>query len=281
MNHIEFQCLLKGLGISLRGSELDALMSRFDADSDGSIDMHEFFAYMESEKVLLSSDLPLEADHSQNSSSSSSNNIITKGKLQIPQHRRSTRTRPSSSSPPLASSGSKQHSHHHKGWGEQDQGQTYDPPPPYFRSNRDRSPAPQISSTIRTKGGTGVGIDRNSLRSEYRGRDRNDDVGRNDYDDNGKASRYNSRYRNRERESERDRNSEREGEEDRYANHVRTEEEIVGRQWHSTHRHNSDNSSSHLQIRNKDAVSSADSTWAARMLHAQELIERRLGRSYY
>lgn len=104
LNHIEFQRLLKCLGISLRGSELDALMSRFDADNDGSIDMHEFFAFMESEVVQLLSDSQLEADHLQNSSSNSNNNIIKKGNLQIPQHRRSTRTLTFSSTQPLAAS---------------------------------------------------------------------------------------------------------------------------------------------------------------------------------
>jgi hypothetical protein len=128
---------------------------------------------------------------------------------------------------------------------------------------------------------SGIWIGRNRPRSEYGGRDRNGDVGRNDHDDNGKASRCNSRHRNRDSESERDRYSEREREKDGYAHHAITEEEIVDRQWHSTHHQNSDNSSSHLQIRKKDAVSSADSAWASRMLHAQELIERRLGRGYY
>ena len=63
LNRKEFAHLLWSFGISLSDSELLTLMDRFDADSDGSIDMIEFFEFIEKEKHSLHLDPRQDAQH--------------------------------------------------------------------------------------------------------------------------------------------------------------------------------------------------------------------------
>ena len=59
----EFAHLLYSFGISLSDSELVTLMDRFDDDGDDSIDMHEFFEFIENERHSLHLDPQQDTHH--------------------------------------------------------------------------------------------------------------------------------------------------------------------------------------------------------------------------
>ena len=245
LNQNEFKHLLESFGISLRGSEREVLMDRFDKDNDGSMDMHEFFAFIEAEKALLHSD----PQHSSNSIRKGKHS--TKGDFLSSSQHRSPQMRSSSSTPLLASKGDKGHSFHGRGKDDQNQVKrpTRGPPPPSCcRSTVDCAPAPPPYDYQASMMDLGTS-------KKIRGREKDDsdlEIVIDDYDDSdsGWGLRCNSRHRNSERKNEAD------------AAYAITEEK--------------DEEESEDDSQSKD-----DCLWAAKMLHAQEQLEKRLGSGYY
>ena len=231
-------------------------MDRFDRDNDGSMDMHEFFAFIESEKVLLHSDPQLDAEHPQHSNSSSSGSIRkgkhnAKGDFFSHSQHRSPQMRSSSSIPPLVSMGNKGHYYHGRGEDDQNQGQRQSrgpPPPPYYRSTVDCAPAPAPPPYDDHLSTMDLGISRKPPKRQIRRGERVEDlkIVINDYDDSRGALRCNSRHRNSVRKNVAD------------ASYTIAEKESE-----------------------EDSQSKDDCLWAAKMLHAQEQLEKRIGSGYF
>lgn len=252
LNHSEFKHLLESFGISLRGLERETLMDRFDRDNDGSMDMHEFFAFIESEKALLHLDPQLDAKHPQHSKSSSSvrkGKHNTKGDLLSYSQHRSPQMRSSSSTPLLASKGNRINCYHGRGEDDQNQvkRQTRGPsPPPYYRSTVDCAPAPPPYDFQASEMDLGIGRKPRRGQTRREERDEDLDIVIDDYDDSGWALRCNSRHRNSERKNVAD------------TAYAVAEEESE-----------------------EDSQRKDDCSWAVKMLHAQEQLEKRLGSGYY
>ena len=159
----------------------------------------------------------------------------------------------SSSTSPLASKGSKGHSFHGRGKDDQNQGKRQTrgpPPPPYYRSTVDCAPAPPPYDYQASM--MDLGISRKTLNRQIRRGERDEDlqIVIDDYDDSDSewALRCNFRHMSSERKNEAD------------AAYTITEEE---------------------EESEDDSQSKDDCLWAAKMLHAQEQLEKRLGSGYY
>ena len=286
LNRKEFAHLLYSFGISLSDSELVTLMDRFDDDGDGSIDMHEFFEFIEKERQSLHLDPQQETQHLRES--------ISKG-------RQSQSRGDEAPSRPL---------HERDGTGGTSQDRAC-PPPPYQRS-WDFSPARRRPHTSTSTYEEGIGpLPGSPLKSAYTNSShdlvrsaRTHSVSavlersskmlssRNNRGDTSPRYTYNGKSESekgvrRGSSSYSDYRGQREGEESKekdtiYDSEIRNARRNGGdsppdKTGRGRERKGEGARASH----GDDSVSVEDALWAVKMLQAQAHVEKRLGGDYY
>jgi EF-hand domain pair len=291
LNYREFQHLLLSFGIALSEPDLDTLVARFDDNGDGCIDMHEFFAFIESEKETLLLDPQHEAEHLQRSirgtahageNTRSYSPHKSRQERPSPSPSRGIRGRASSdwsrSEAPSALQRNWDHSPARRR-------------PPTSTSTYESVPSPvgrslstAISSSIRHSDGRsrsstrrhiGCGYGDSSRRSDSRGEEK---VREGENDDGPMQEGHMKGITERGRR-ERDLKSEYD---DRPSGKIYTViDEKEGAQSYRTYVHSKSDHSIQFQFEGEDGVSGAEALWAAKMLQAQAHVEMKLGRGYY
>lgn len=291
LNYKEFEHLLLSFGIVLSESELDTLVTRFDADGDGCIDMHEFFAFIEGEKETLRLDPQHEAECLQRS---------IRGTPHTGDHARSysphtsRQERPPSPSPSKGSRGRSASS-----WDRSDA-------PPAIQRNWDHSPArrrPQTSTSTYESGP--VPVERKTLHSSSMRVSDDGSRSRSGYGESARLSdsrgegrlrtgraqtgpsgdeedrTQEGRTKGAAERGRRDRDLESEYDQKSGGKIYTVIGERAGTQLYRTYVQSDSDHDVQFEFQGEDAVSGAEALWAAKMLQAQAHVETKLGRNYY
>lgn len=300
LNRREFQHLLLSFGIVLSESDLDTLVTRFDDDGDGCIDMHEFFAFIEGEKESLLLDPQHEAEQLQKS---------IRGPVRADQHTRSYSPHRSRRDRPLSPSPSKGSRARSSDWstseGPSVLQRSWDHSPARRRpptststyegapspTDRNRNPARSSSirfsddrsrSDTRRLSSSGRGHEESSRESNFRGEGR-EMSGRlprgssGDDDDRMQEGHVKGVAERGRREG--DLKSEYDDKPSGEAYTVIGETE--GAQSYRTYVRSKSDHDIQFQYEGEDGVSGAEALWAAKMLQAQAHVETKLGHRYY